>query len=121
MVPANYGVRCNQRERFRLRTGTLSESVTNIRNAYFCVVGTGLVQAGSTAMQMFSYNFTDLTSFESPIQEVWLEDNELPAFGESTARAMLKKVPTLHLKGLCVGIYDQAGDPVSFVPLDTMQ
>jgi hypothetical protein len=73
------------------------------------------------AMQLFSYNFTDLTSFESPPKEIWLDEIDLADFGQRTARQMLEAVPDLHLKGLCVGIYDEAGQPISYVPLDTLQ
>jgi hypothetical protein len=71
-------------------------------------------------MQLFSYNFTDLTSFESPPKEIWLNELDLPNFGKRTAREMLAAIPDLENKGLCIGIYDQAGEPVSFVPLDTL-
>jgi len=72
-------------------------------------------------MQRFSYNFTDLTSFESPSKEIWLEAQDLSDFGKRTAREMLEAVPDLHHKGLCVGIYDGSGEPISYVPLDTLQ
>jgi hypothetical protein len=72
-------------------------------------------------MQLFSYNFTDLVSFESPPQEIWLEQVDLWDFGKRAAREMLEAVPDLYLKGLCVGIYDQEGDPISYVPFDTIQ
>jgi hypothetical protein len=73
------------------------------------------------AMQLFSYNFTDLTTFESPPKEIWLNVQDLPNFGKRTAREMLAAVPDLEHKGLCIGIYDQSGEPVSYVPLDTLQ
>ena len=72
-------------------------------------------------MQLFSYNFTDLTSFDSPSKEIWLDEKDLPDFGKRTAREMLAAVPGLLHKGLCVGIYDKAGEPISYVPLDTLQ
>jgi hypothetical protein len=72
-------------------------------------------------MQLFSYNFTDLTSFDSPTKEIWLDEEDLSDFGKRTAREILEAVPDLLNKGLCVGIYDQAGQPISFVPLDTLQ
>jgi hypothetical protein len=72
-------------------------------------------------MQLFSYNFTDLTTFDSPEEEIWLDENDLQDFGKRTAREMLAAVPNLRHKGLCVGIYDEAGEPISYVPLDTLQ
>lgn len=63
----------------------------------------------------------DLTTFDSPQQEIWLDGKDLPDFGKRTAREMLAAVPDLQDKGLCVGIYDEAGEPISYVPLDTLQ
>jgi hypothetical protein len=71
-------------------------------------------------MQLFSYNFTDLTSFDSPPKEIWLDELDLPDFGKRTAREMLEAVPDLSNKGLCVGIYDERGQPISYVPLDSL-
>ena len=71
-------------------------------------------------MQLFSYNFTDLTTFDSPIKEIWLDEEDLSDFGKRTARDILQAVPTLLNKGVCVGIYDEAGDPISYVPLDSL-
>jgi hypothetical protein len=75
----------------------------------------------SFAMQLFSYNFTDLTTFDSPQKEIWLDEKDLPDFGKRTARETLAAMPDLQHKGLCVGIYDEAGEPISYVPLDTLQ
>ena len=72
-------------------------------------------------MQLFTYNFTDLVTFDSPQREVWMETDELAEFGKRTAREMLEAVPDLTNKGMCVGIYDEAGEPISFVPLDSLQ
>ena len=72
-------------------------------------------------MQCFSYNLTDLTSFESPANEIWLDVEGLTDFGKRTAREILDAVPDLLHKGLCVGIYDEMGEPITYVPLDTLQ
>jgi hypothetical protein len=71
-------------------------------------------------MKCFTYNFTDLTSFESPCTEIWIDWVDLPAFASRVARQMLDAVPDLTNKGMCVGIYDQQGDAISYVPLDTL-
>jgi hypothetical protein len=92
---------------------------TFLKNA--STVGTSIPDLGSVAMQLFSYNFTDLTTFDSPSKEIWLDEQDLPDFGRRTAREILAAVPDLLHKGLCVGIYDQAGEPISYVPLDTLQ
>jgi hypothetical protein len=72
-------------------------------------------------MQLFTYNITDLISFDSPVAEVCLERDELPEFGMQIAREVVTAIPDLILKGMCVAIYDEAGTPISFVPLDTLQ
>jgi hypothetical protein len=72
-------------------------------------------------MKSFTYNFTDLTSFESPPTEIWIDWADLPAFASRVAQEMLDAVPDLTNKGMCVGIYDQHGDAISYVPLDTLQ
>ena len=71
-------------------------------------------------MKCFTYNFTDLTSFESPSTEIWIDWADLPTFASRVAREMLVAAPDLTNKGMCVGIYDQQGDAVSLVPLDTL-
>jgi hypothetical protein len=58
-------------------------------------------------MQLFSYNFTDLTTFESPPKEIWLDERDLPDFGKRAAREILEAVPDLVHKGLCIRIYDE--------------
>ena len=72
-------------------------------------------------MQFSSYNFTDLVTFESPQQEVWMEKDELTEFATRAAREMLQAVPDLENKGLCVGVYDEQGAVISYVPLDPLQ
>jgi hypothetical protein len=71
-------------------------------------------------MRCFNYNFTDLTTFESPFTEIWIDGADLPAFAIRVAREMLEAVPDLTNKGMCVGIYDQQGDAISYIPLDTL-
>jgi hypothetical protein len=71
-------------------------------------------------MECFSYNFTDPTSFESPCTEIWIDWADLPAFASRIAREMLDAVPDLTNKGLCVGIYDQRGEAISYVPVDAL-
>jgi hypothetical protein len=72
-------------------------------------------------MQCFNYNLTDLLTFESPCTEVWIDLDEVPAFASGIARQMLSTVPDLTNKGVCIGICDQEGKAVSYVPLDTLQ
>jgi len=58
-------------------------------------------------MQLFSYNFTDLASFDSPSREIWIDEDDLSDFAKRAAREMLNAVPDLTNKGVCVAIYDQ--------------
>ena len=66
-------------------------------------------------------NFTDLTSYESPCTEIWIEQSDLPTFASRIAREMLDAVPDLTNKGMCVGIYDEEGEAISYVPLDALR
>jgi hypothetical protein len=52
---------------------------------------------------------------------VWIDEKDLSDFAKRAAREVLEGVPDLRNKGLCVGIYDEAGKPVSYVPLNTLQ
>jgi hypothetical protein len=71
-------------------------------------------------MKFFTYNFTDLTSYGSPSTEIWIDWVDLPTFASRVAREMLDAAPDLTNKGLCVGIYDEEGEAISYVPLDTL-
>jgi hypothetical protein len=68
----------------------------------------------------FTYNFTDLMSYESPCTEIWIEQSDLPTFASRIAREMLDAVPDLTNKGMCVGTYDEEGEAISYVPLDAV-
>lgn len=72
------------------------------------------------SMPLFTYIFTDLTSFDSPSKEVWVDTEDLSEFAARVAREIVEAVPDLTNKGMCLAIYDEAGDAISFVPLDTL-
>lgn len=72
-------------------------------------------------MQLFKYHFTDLTSFDSPPQEVWAEEEDLPDLANRLAKEMLEAVPGLTNKGMCVTIFDRNDEPIKYAPLDTLQ
>jgi hypothetical protein len=84
-------------------------------------VGTRRLLERSRAMQCFTYNLTNLSTFKSPCTEVWIDMDELPKFASRIAREILDAVPYLTNKGMCVGIYNQDGDAISYVPLDRLQ
>jgi hypothetical protein len=72
-------------------------------------------------MQLFILSITDLTSFESVPHEEWAEKEDLLEIGNRFARSMLAANPDFRHRGMCVAIYDEAGIPVSVMPLDTLQ
>jgi hypothetical protein len=51
---------------------------------------------------------------------VWIAREDLFGFASRVAREMLASVPDLTNKGLCVAIYDEAGQAISYVPLDSL-
>jgi hypothetical protein len=72
-------------------------------------------------MQRFTFSITDLTTFESVPHVEWAEKEDLLEIGTRFARSMLAANPDFHHRGMCVAIYDDAGIPVSVMPLDTLQ
>jgi hypothetical protein len=72
-------------------------------------------------MQLFTLSITDLTTFESVPHEEWAEKEDLFKIGNRFARAMLASNPNFRRRGMCVAIYNEAGIPVSVMPLDTLQ
>ena len=72
-------------------------------------------------MQLFTLCVTDLTTFESIPHEEWGEKEDLLDIGRRFARVMLAANPDLRHRGMCVAIYDEAGQAVSVMPLDPLQ
>jgi hypothetical protein len=72
-------------------------------------------------MQLFTFSITDLTTFESDPHQEWAEKEDLYEIGNRFARSMLAANPDFRHRGMCVAIYDEAGVPVSVMPLDTLQ
>jgi hypothetical protein len=72
-------------------------------------------------MPLFTYQLTDLTTFDSPPKQVWAEEGDLPVLATRLVREMLEVVPDLTNKGVCVTIFDQDGQAIKYVPLDTLQ
>jgi hypothetical protein len=72
-------------------------------------------------MQLFTLSITDLTTFESVPHQEWAEKEDLFEIGNRFGRAMLAANPDFRHRGMCVAIYDEAGMPVSVMPLDTLQ
>jgi len=71
-------------------------------------------------MQLYTYNFTDLTTFDSPSEEVWIEKEDLSGFAYRVAREILAAVPDLANKGMCIAIYDEEVEVILYVHLDTL-
>jgi hypothetical protein len=72
-------------------------------------------------MRTFTFNVTDLMSVESPSLEITLDETDVQHFTETLATDLIDALRGQDLKGLCVALYDETGDPVSIVPLDTVQ
>ncbi len=68
-----------------------------------------------------TYSITDLTDFESDAVTVDLEKEQALGFALRVARAMLRELPQLRSRGMCVAVYDIEGVPISIVPLDPVQ
>jgi hypothetical protein len=49
-----------------------------------------------------------------------MDQADLPGFARRIAREMLDAVPDLSNKGMCVGIYNNEGEAISYVPLDAL-
>ena len=72
-------------------------------------------------MRTLTFNVTDLTSYDSPSTAVSLGDEEVTRFTTFAARDLIRFMPSLSQKGMCVALYDEAGDPISIAPLDSIQ
>jgi hypothetical protein len=70
-------------------------------------------------MQQYTYSVTDLDQFESPSIEVDLDINTVNEFSQRLARGVIKDMPDLEHKGMCLVVYDGKGKPISITPLGT--
>src|SRR5258708_26650079 len=88
------------------------------RNHLFQQIGTGIIKVGFlNAMQLFTVNITDLTEFDSPPCEEWLERDVVPYYAKLLARDVCRAMPDLLNKGMCIAVYDEAGLVNSVLPL----
>lgn len=71
-------------------------------------------------MQKYSFELTDLTSFEKPAGEFWLKPKAAPRRGRKLAAKISKTMPDTMLAGLCIVVFDAAGDLAAVVPLATV-
>jgi hypothetical protein len=71
-------------------------------------------------MQKFSFDLTDLTSFEKPAGEFWLKPNGAARRGKALAASLAKGMPPAMLAGLCIVAFDAAGNLAAVVPLATV-
>lgn len=72
-------------------------------------------------MRTLTFTIADFTSFQSPSLAISLDDEEVGEFTAMVARGFIVAMPYLDLTGLCVALYNEAGDPISIVPLDSVQ
>jgi 4-amino-4-deoxy-L-arabinose transferase-like glycosyltransferase len=71
-------------------------------------------------MQKYSFGLTDLTSFDKPAGEYWLNAAGAARRGRSMARSLTKSMPQAMLAGLCIVAFDGAGNVATVVPLATV-
>jgi hypothetical protein len=72
-------------------------------------------------MQLYTFNITDLTTYDSPAFEEWMNFDDVGAFARDIADRLLQRIPELERRGLCIAVYDQEGISVSLAPLDSVQ
>ncbi len=71
-------------------------------------------------MQKFSFGLTDLTSFDKPAGEFWLDPKAAPGRGKAMATNLARTMPQAMLAGLCIVAFDAAGNLAALVPLATV-
>jgi len=69
----------------------------------------------------FNYTITDFTTFESDAVALEVDEHEVRIYGVRLANDVLKAMPELTNMGVCVVVYDNDEQPVSIVPLDSIQ
>jgi hypothetical protein len=69
----------------------------------------------------YNCSITDLATFESDSVTIELEERVARIFAVRMAHDLLKLMPELASRGLCMVVYDIDDQPVSIVPLDTVQ
>jgi hypothetical protein len=69
----------------------------------------------------YTYSISDLATFESDAVAIELEEDEARIFAVRMAHDLLKLMPGLTSRGMCVVVYDIDEQPVSVVPLDPLQ
>src|SRR5258705_13287340 len=60
-------------------------------------------------LSSITVNITDLTEFDSPPCEEWLERDVVPYYAKLLARDVCRAMPDLLNKGMCIAVYDEAG------------
>jgi hypothetical protein len=71
-------------------------------------------------MQLYTFNVTDLTTYDSPILEEWLDQEEVGLFAKNMAHLLVETMPGLGRRGLCVAVFDEDGISVTLAPLDAI-
>ena len=72
-------------------------------------------------MQLYTFNVTDLATYDSPAFEEWLNRDDVVPFARNVAVRLIERIPELERRGLCVAVYDEDGISVSLSPLDPVQ
>ncbi len=71
-------------------------------------------------MEKFTFGLTDLTSFDQPAGEGWLDAKGAARRSRLLARRLRRSMSEAMLSGLCVVAFDGEGRPSSIIPLATV-
>lgn len=71
-------------------------------------------------MQKYSFELTDLTSFEKPAGEYTLDAENVAHRGRQIAKRLARGFPDPVIAGLCIVAFDAAGNLATVIPLATV-
>ena len=72
----------------------------------------------SVVVQIFTFILTHLIDFEAePIKIELVSEEEAGTYGAKVASEMLRQMPDLRSRGICILIRNHSGKTVSIVPL----
>lgn len=71
-------------------------------------------------MQKYSFELTDLTSFEKPAGEYTLDAENVAHHGRQIAKRLARGFPDPVIAGLCIVAFDAAGNLATVIPLATV-
>jgi hypothetical protein len=73
-------------------------------------------------MRHLTFNLTDLQSFSTKSYPITVHKIEqVEGFTREVAQDLVKHIPELRRKGMCVALYDEEGRRILVAPLDPVQ